>query len=177
MEAMSTWPPADVQVDTAHGAHGDATATFSPCRQYRYSLTRRWSDGPMVTFILCNPSTADAFKLDPTLTRALNLARREGAAAMTVVNIFALRATDPQVMRRHAEPIGRHNDAAILEATRNARTTIAGWGTHGEHRRRATDVLALLGEHPIHRMGPPTKAGHPRHPLYLPLDVTLHRHP
>ncbi|MCB9902553.1 MAG: DUF1643 domain-containing protein, partial [Planctomycetes bacterium] len=45
-----------------------STATFSPCRTYRYSLTRIWDDAaPVCGFILLNPSTADETRNDPTI--------------------------------------------------------------------------------------------------------------
>ena len=35
-------------------------ANFSPCRTWRYKLSRRWSPaGPMIAFVGLNPSTAD----------------------------------------------------------------------------------------------------------------------
>jgi len=34
----------------------DRTALFSPCRTFRYRLGRRWSDGPVLAFIMLNPS-------------------------------------------------------------------------------------------------------------------------
>ena len=43
------------------------TAELSACGKYRYTLTRHWDvqPGPMATFIMLNPSTADAAADDP----------------------------------------------------------------------------------------------------------------
>ncbi|MGB0440996.1 MAG: DUF1643 domain-containing protein, partial [Paracoccaceae bacterium] len=43
--------------------------------------------------------------------------------------------------------------------------TLAAWGVHGAHLDRAAQVLPLL-DGPLHHLGL-TKAGHPRHPLYV----------
>ncbi len=160
------------------GRHGGAVALFSADRQYRYLLTRTWSrTGPIVAFLMLNPSTADAFVLDPTVTRCVGFAKREGCAGLMVVNLFALRATKPAVMKAHPEPVGAHNDRSILGAAHTADVTVAAWGTHGTHLRRADAVLRLLDGIPLKRLGPPTKGGHPGHPLFLRGDLPLEEHP
>src|SRR5580693_7206992 len=80
--------------------------------EYRYSLTRIWDSSlfPMV-FIMLNPSTADHRNDDPTITRCRNRALRDNTAGrLVVVNLFALRATDPRALTRHPEPVGPGND-------------------------------------------------------------------
>ena len=49
---------------------------------------------------------------------------------------------------------------------------IAAWGVHAEHRNQGQSVAARLraGGHILHHLGL-TKAGHPRHPLYLPYSA------
>lgn len=42
-------------------------AILSPCRTYRYELTRRWQEGSQLAgWIMLNPSTADANIDDPS---------------------------------------------------------------------------------------------------------------
>ena len=55
-------------------------ALISDDGQYRYRLLRRWSDSERAsaTFIMLNPSTADAEVDDPTIRRSSG-SRRRGA--------------------------------------------------------------------------------------------------
>jgi hypothetical protein len=75
--------------------HSDAT--FDESLRYRYRLERAWVDHPVrfCNFVMLNPSTADAFVLDPTVTRCVGYARDWGYDGLVVTNIFALRSTDP----------------------------------------------------------------------------------
>ncbi|MEL7099364.1 MAG: DUF1643 domain-containing protein [Pseudomonadota bacterium] len=151
---------------------GDApsVAVYSDCERYRYSLTRTWDEtGTRVTFVMLNPSTATEVQNDPTVERCERRARTLGYGAFRVTNIFAWRDTDPRAMRAAADPIGPANDAAIKDAAAWADHVIAAWGTHGAHLERGAyvaDLLATTGV-PLFHLGL-SKAGHPRHPLYLP---------
>jgi hypothetical protein len=142
-------------------------AVFDPSRRYRYRLWRRWAAGAPVLFVMLNPSTADAERDDPTIRRCVGFARAWGFAGMTVVNLFALRATDPARLRRARDPVGRDNDCHIAAAAAGAGTVVVAWGTHGELGARDRAVLALLAPHRPRCLGL-TRGGHPRHPLYLP---------
>lgn len=150
---------------------GDApsTAVYSDCERYRYSLTRIWDpEGRRAFFVMLNPSTATEVQNDPTVERCERRARALGFGAFRVANIFAWRETDPQAMRRAADPVGPENDAALLEGVAWADQVIAGWGAHGAHLDRGHQVEALLRRTgvPLYHLGL-TKAGHPRHPLYI----------
>lgn len=169
-------------VDTGGTLYETAAAAFSVDRRYRYALTRQWdADQPWVTFVMLNPSTADAFRIDPTVTRCCNRARKLGAGGLLVLNLFAVRATDPRVMRTHPDPVGRDNDRVIADCVRTlAPTVIVAWGADAMVRKTGRDdeVLHLLAGAGVivQRIGPPTAAGHPRHPLYLPTDAALEHH-
>lgn len=150
---------------------GDAAsvAVYSDCEAYRYALTRIWDPaGRKVTFVMLNPSTATELQNDPTVERCERRARALGFGAFRVTNIFAFRATDPKVMRAQPEPVGPANDAAIAEAADWADQVIAAWGTHGEHMGRGAVVETLLRatDKPVFHLGL-SKAGHPKHPLYI----------
>lgn len=151
-----------------NGGLVEAEAVFSRDRQYRYALTRRWKPGPMVEFLMLNPSTADAFKLDPTVNKCCTWARQWGAGGVLVRNIFAVRATDPKVMRKHPEPVGSLNDAAILDSkTWPVSYTVCAWGANGEFMGRGKQVFDLLRHGRDLRYLTRTKGGQPGHPLYL----------
>ena len=150
---------------------GDApsTAVYSECERYRYSLTRVWDDGgKRVHFVMLNPSTATEVQNDPTVERCERRARALGFGSFTVTNIFAWRDTDPRAMKAASDPIGPANDAAILKASQTADQIIAAWGTHGAHRDRGAAVKMLLNSvgKPLFHLGL-SKAGHPKHPLYI----------
>ena len=50
---------------------------------------------------MLNPSTADADHDDRTIGRCISFAKREGCGGLIVGNLFQLRATDPDELRRH----------------------------------------------------------------------------
>lgn len=147
---------------TGHGA------VFSHCGRYRYLL---WRDaGPqrvMMAIAMLNPSKADHLANDPTIARCHSRALQAGHSLL-VWNLFALRETDPLRLKKRRGPVGKHNDDAIRLALELAAQTIAAWGVHGAHRARDRAVLALCGALDCYGT---TKAGLPRHPLYLRKDV------
>jgi hypothetical protein len=146
-------------------------AVLSPCRHYRYQLTRTWDEAlPAVAFIGLNPSTADAELDDPTVRRCIGFAREWGFGKLILVNLFALRSTDPTKLYTAAAPVGPENDRWLRLAARNAETLVAAWGVHGDLNGRANQVRALLPN--LMCLGR-TRAGHPRHPLYLAKATTL----
>lgn len=154
----------------------EATATFSPGRTYRYALTRRWAPTrPLAVFIMLNPSTADAFNDDPTIRRCISFAKSWTAGGLLVLNLFGLRATDPTVLRRHHDPVGPDNDPVIVErlsADEPVGPVICAWGAHPGVAERADRVLTLLRNRCIRPLClGTTKAGHPRHPLYMRGDT------
>jgi hypothetical protein len=167
-------PDARVTIERGGDLIETATAAFSQDHVYRYALTRLWDPRPAAVFVMLNPSTADAFRTDPTVTRCARFARRENCGGLVIVNLFALRSTDPRELRRHPDPVGPGNDDHILEHCRPGRLVIAAWGTHGRLRDRDRAVLAMLSaaQVTLHCFGT-TTGGSPRHPLYLPGNAQL----
>jgi len=148
-------------------------ATLSPCGRYRYALWRRFGPGTEVVFIGLNPSTADASHDDPTIRRCIGFARRWGHGRLTVVNLFAWRATDPSDLRAAEEPVGPDNMTTLQAAIARADQVIPCWGhlgdLHGQDqivRRMLPSGARCLGF---------TKSGQPRHPLFVRYGTELVR--
>ncbi len=150
-------------------------AVFSDDMVYRYSLSRIWDrEKENVLFIMLNPSTADAYKLDPTIKRCEGFAKEWGYGAIHIVNLFAIRATDPKKMISHPDPIGNRNDTHIIGSARAAHLIIAAWGNNPNKTRfkkRAEHIIDKITEwRDIHCLTI-TKDGEPSHPLYLPSEL------
>lgn len=149
-------------------------ADLSDCGTFRFNLVRVWSNGPRVMWIMLNPSTADALEDDPTIRRCIGFSKAWGYGSLEVVNLFAFRATDPDVMRKR---LMRHpdEDSYIRNAADRADMHIAAWGAAGgskmwqaRHANRVVSVMRLLAEHDVYTVGP---CENPRHPLYLKGDL------
>lgn len=150
-------------------------AVLSPDGVYRYSLVRWWSDGGVVRWVMLNPSTADAELDDPTIRRCIGFAKAWGYGAINVVNLYALRSADPSALAGHPDPVGPENDRYVRgrDQLLVRELVVCAWGAHPMAARRAADTLRLIrewGAEP-HHLGL-TKAGAPRHPLYLPSSTT-----
>lgn len=65
-----------------------------------------------------NLSTADESNDDRTVRRCLTYARDWGYGGLCLTNPFALRATDPAVLKTAPDPIGPENDQHLRTATR-----------------------------------------------------------
>lgn len=148
-------------------------ALFSPCRQYRYLLWRRWDSAPPLVFICLNPSTADEQNNDPTNRRTIGFAKDLGYGGMVMANLYAYRATQPRDLFAAKDPVGPDNDRLLAQLGAKGLTLIGGWGNHGHRPERLAQIAHL-----------PLKAlklnatGAPAHPLYLkrgltPFDYTI----
>lgn len=150
---------------------------------YRYRLWREWDASlPRACFVMLNPSTADADTDDPTIRRCLGFARLWGCGRLDVVNLYALRATDPKVLSDHPDPVGPLNDEAIEQAAMGAWRIVAAWGSTvvksglsgtatARTALRAGHVMgALVRIAPVYALGT-TASGQPRHPLYVKGDT------
>lgn len=156
-------------------------ATLSDNGRYRYWLERSWGDGckGFVNFIMLNPSTADAEQDDPTILRCIDFARRWGYDGMHVVNLFALRATDPAELLVARCPVGPDNNDFIDAGFLSAEITVCAWGAHKGAKARASAVLGMIESRPkvkAFALGL-TADGSPRHPLYVRADAELIPYP
>ena len=153
------------------GLTSPRSAVISPCGQYRYRLDRRWGSGGNVAWVMLNPSTADGTAEDATSRRITAFSRSWGGyGSLTVVNLYAFRATKPADLWRAADPVGPEADRYLLEAVTAADLVVAAWGANAKPDRIA-QVLELVGPGRLNALAV-TDAGQPRHPLYLKSDLT-----
>jgi hypothetical protein len=153
------------------------SAYITPDGRYRYCLMRRWGDidgSPYVLWVMLNPSTADAEIDDPTITRCIKRTSDLGYDAMAVVNLYGLRATNPDELWRTNDPIGGDNDLAISMLAAHAGMIICAWGSNAKPGRAEEIIDELLlsarKTDKIHALKL-TKNGVPMHPLYIGYDV------
>lgn len=152
-------------------------AKISDCGKYRYTLHRTIYPDAMYEkrclFIMLNPSTADDKADDPTIRRCMGFAKRHGCTEMTVVNLFALRSTDPKELLKAEDAIGPENDLYIneqIDLHQGNHLIIAAWGSNSFAKVRAKELLIYTGK--VLCLGK-TKNGHPRHPLYVRAEKAL----
>ena len=156
----------------------DRQAVLSTDGKYRYCLHREWWEPGRttrwVTFVMLNPSTADAVSDDPTTRRCIRFAKAWGATGLAVVNLYAMRATSPKDLRDTEDPVGPRNDdylALFFEmAARHDFPIIAAWGAQAQPG-RVEAVRQIPGAERLLALGT-TRSGAPRHPLYLRRDAT-----
>jgi len=150
----------------------DKGADLSLCGKYRYRLWRYWASEvhPRATYIMLNPSTADADKDDPTIRKCRGFAERLGFGGFDVVNLYAFRATDPADLKRNGYPRSTFEDRHILKAC-EGRTVICAWGAHARGLQRRVDVLDMLSMAAVKTFALAfSDDGTPRHPLMLSYD-------
>lgn len=135
----------------------------------------------MATFIMLNPSTADAEVDDPTIRRCIGFAKAWELDGLRVLNLFALRATNPKELYEATDPVGPHNRDAFEDLRMNSTQfdkVVCAWGTHGGFKGQDKVVMGWLDSillpygNGAQALGI-TKGGFPKHPLYLPATATL----
>jgi Uncharacterized protein conserved in bacteria len=160
-------------------------ATLSPCGSYRFDMTRtverdctcerclvnraRYSlrdPFPFVLWVLCNPSIANAEIDDPTERRCWGFTSSWGYSKMVMVNTNPHRSTDPKLQRMPDELTAVKNHAVLALYASNAALIVCAWGGGANHilGNQTRCLLERWGD--LHHLGL-TKAGTPKHPLYL----------
>lgn len=152
-------------------------ALIDPTGTYRYALYREWDRTlRRVSFMMLNPSTADAHGNDPTSRRCIDYAKRWGYGSLSVVNLFAYRATDPDELKDidRETAIGPENLNHIGNELGRADLIVAAWGEKAViHQRHLDEEISLMTRtNPMVCLGL-SKSGHPFHPLYRPANAEL----
>jgi hypothetical protein len=158
----------------------DAWAIFSDDDKYRYQLGRyipKSSSNQTCVWCMLNPSTANAFVLDPTLRKCMEFSKRWGFGYMTIVNLFAYRATNPKELYKIKDPVGKSNFHFIRKSFETADMIVVGWGS--EKIVKVSNVFydglkPYFNGRIVNCLGT-NKDGSPKHPLYLPYTTHLKR--
>lgn len=122
-----------------------------------------------------NPSTASPDDLDPTMKRVESLAKANRYDGYIMINLYPMRATDPNKMHEHMnENIVEKNLEHIKSVLSVGNADIwAAWGNLIEKREYLKECLMKIVDIADtyncnwYTMGTLTKGEHPRHPLYL----------
>lgn len=146
---------------------------------YRYAFGWRWAQGPTALCIGINSSMGNEKKPDATMLGLRSVLAFNGFGTYLLGNPFARRARDPRalLLLPIADAIGPLNDANLAAMIERADVLVACWGVPppappiSKRVREVQAVLALSGK-PLKCFGL-TRAGFPRHPLYLPTRTPL----
>jgi len=131
-----------------------------------------------VTWVMLNPSTADALQDDPTIRRCVSFSKREGFGGLVVCNLFTVRATNPSgLLKMDPDRWWDDRGSADLDgALVEGGPIIVGWGSHKSTKTDvgadAVKALKGLGRGRLQCLGT-NKDGSPKHPLYLGSAVPL----
>lgn len=134
--------------------------TLSSCGQYRYRLWRVWDHAlPYVLFIALNPAAGDDTTDDPAVLACQRIALAGGYGGFHLASLFAWRRFDKHGSAGHMDPVGKDNDAILLDAAARAGRVICAWGSDARIEGRDAAVLRLLQQ-----------AGKPGYPLRADSD-------
>ena len=148
--------------------------------QWRYTLGR--SGARPLLVIGLNPSTATQEKLDPTVTRVEKVAQQCGFDGFVMLNLYPVRATDPQDLPSKPAPMACERNLEEIEKIVAQYPNPTIWAAWGElvmnrpylYRTRDQLFQRLAKYNPQwRRFGELTANGHPRHPRGLSYSWTL----
>lgn len=156
-------------------------ALLSPCGTYRWTLSRRWDDRPVLLVCMFNPSDADHEIDDPTITLVCHIASHNGFGGVVVVNAVPLRSSHPDDAVYMVNTWDtrcawderdrlQHNISVIVGEVEKAGAVLLAWGALAEpcsdwvdHVREEIESALPVGSE-IYCLGK-TKGGYPKHPL------------
>lgn len=150
--------------------------------RFRSTLVRRWAPGPLVAWLMCNPSTADDLRDDPTSWRVIEFTHAWGYPGAIVVNFAPFRSSKPAELWPwlnwqdngpdwQARDAWQANLGTVEKAARGAALRVVAFGA--EIVRRQPVMLDMV----LEAFGQPSDAderlhclatndeGSPRHPL------------
>ncbi len=141
-------------------------------KKYRYSLevtTDVENINKMIIFQI-NPSKGNSIISDPTIGKVSYWAEENKFKYITFLNLFALVSTTPDELigKAYDEIVGEMNNKVILSSINQDSTIILAWGgiaTEIEHhyRRRVFELMSLLDNFKLFRVGKLSYNKYPRH--------------
>ena len=105
-------------------------AIFSEDRKYRYALWRVWN--PTLQYLLMvglNPSIAGEFVDDPTVTRHMSRAYKNGFGGLIHGNLYALISTNPKALLNNGDSVGELTDYYLKQMIAMSGRQFCGWGS------------------------------------------------
>ena len=156
----------------------DKAVLFSHDRVHRLFL-RRPTSAPNPQYNICmfigaNPSKADEYINDLTVTKATKWASIWGFKWMWMLNLKAVVMTDPELIGDHPDPIGLFNDLWIVECARQADRIICAYGDLGKDRSKEVECKLLNAglKDKLMCFGV-TQSGYPKHPSRIAYSTPL----
>ena len=126
-----------------------------------------------------NPSIAEPNCLDPTVNKVKNISLKNNYDGWVMLNIYPQRATNPKELDNCCKTENHRKNRDFINdylAKIDKPIIWAAWGTLIEKRPYLFDCLRDIYKETKKynskwiTFGNTTKKGHPRHPLYLPLN-------
>jgi hypothetical protein len=146
-------------------------AIFSDDRKYRYILWRIWNPNrPIMGQNCLNPSKAGEFNNDPTITRGMVRADKNGFGGFVMTNLFGLVSTDPKALLNNPSAVGEFTDYYISQMVEITQIQLCGWGSFKPVSLRCDIVYPMLSN--PYCLGT-NNDGQPKHPLYVGYDVPM----
>lgn len=134
-------------------------------------------DNPLLVLGL-NPSSADDSTPNPTVKRIMGIAARAGNDGFILINLYPHRSTYPTGIHRNLN-LKKHRqniheiDSLLSDLNLPEVDILLGFGNHIDSRKFMSrcfkDIVNVLNKYNPnwYKTGAITKAGHPRHPLYV----------
>ncbi len=146
-------------------------AIFSDGGKHRYALWRVWSQSKkLLMFCGLNPSTANQIHNDPTITRMMNRAYKEGYGGLLVGNLYSYVSTNPTILIENDNRFNEETDEYLRLMIGLSEKQLCGWGSFIAAKKRAGEVLKMMASPYCVGIN---SDGQPKHPLYVSYDTPM----
>ncbi|MEM7162758.1 MAG: DUF1643 domain-containing protein [Bacteroidota bacterium] len=146
-----------------------SSALFSDCKAHRFRLARIWNEEKeTLLFIGLNPSRADHYTSDRTITKCISYAQNWNYGGLTMVNLFSFISPYPNELKRHTHLYTDENRKHIKEALESHEQVIFMWGNLPKFCTFDIEIFKDVKNPLCFRQN---KNGMPTHPLYLPMNL------